>query len=88
MNLVGNAMDSMRLEGGRLLVRCVESRDWKTGERGVRVSIADTGHGMEAKTMACVFEPFFTTKENTGTGLGLWIALEIVQKPSWSSRAD
>ena len=80
MNLVGNAMDSMRLEGGRLLVRCVESRDWKTGERGVRVSIADTGHGMAAKTMACIFEPFFTTKENTGTGLGLWIALEIVQK--------
>jgi signal transduction histidine kinase len=41
---------------------------------------------MEAKTMACIFEPFFTTKENTGTGLGLWIALEIVQKHRGSIR--
>jgi signal transduction histidine kinase len=80
MNLVGNAMDSMRPGGGRLLVRCAQSRDWKTGHQGIRVSIADTGHGIAAKTMASIFEPFFTTKENTGTGLGLWITLEIVQK--------
>jgi len=80
MNIVANAMDSMRSDGGRLVIRTCESQDWRTGNRGIRISVADTGHGMTSDTIQHIFEPFFTTKENTGTGLGLWITLEIIRK--------
>lgn len=78
-NLVGNAMDAM-LEGGRLRLRTSEGRNWKTGVRGVVVTVADTGSGMDAATRTRIFEPFFSTKGITGTGLGLWISQEIVHK--------
>jgi len=35
---------------------------------------------MSADTIAHIFEPFFTTKGNKGTGLGLWISREIVER--------
>ncbi len=48
--------------------------------RGVRITIADTGHGMSEATVARAFEPFFTTKDLNGTGLGLWISAGIVER--------
>lgn len=48
---------------------------------GVRVTIRDTGCGMDAATLARLGEPFFTTKEvGQGTGLGLAVSVAIVQK--------
>jgi signal transduction histidine kinase len=79
-NLVGNAIDAMNPEGGRLLVRTREGTDWKTNRRGVIFTVADTGSGMSAQTQSRIFEPFFTTKEMGGTGLGLWISREIVDR--------
>lgn len=78
-NLVGNAIDAMPL-GGRLLVRSRNGTDWRTGRRGLLLTVADTGAGMDAATKAKVFEAFFTTKGIGGTGLGLWISLEIVTR--------
>lgn len=78
-NLVGNAVDAMP-EGGRLLVRSRESTDWASGQRGVVLTVADTGSGMDAQTQAKIFEAFFTTKGFNGTGLGLWISAEIVER--------
>ncbi len=49
-------------------------------KHGVRVTIADTGEGMSADTRERLFRPFFTTKSSTGTGLGLWLSLEILNK--------
>ncbi len=62
------------------MLRVRAGKDWRTGGRGIRVSIADTGHGMGPHIISRIFEPFFTTKENHGTGLGLWISKEITQK--------
>jgi signal transduction histidine kinase/HAMP domain-containing protein len=78
-NLIGNAIDAMGA-GGRLRIDLRHSYHWATGAPGVRVVIADTGSGIANETRQRIFEPFFTTKEATGTGLGLWVSAEIVQK--------
>ena len=80
-NLIGNAFDATRV-GGKIVLRARDASNWQTGERGVRVTVADTGHGMDAATKARLFEPFFSTKGINGTGLGLWISKDIVQRHS------
>ena len=79
-NLIGNAIDAMSQEDRRLLIRSRESTDWRTGRRGVTLTVADTGSGMSTNTISRIFEPFFTTKGNKGTGLGLWISREIIER--------
>ncbi len=78
-NLVGNALDAMKT-GGRMSVRTRKAVDAKTGRRGVRITVADSGEGMSRETLVRIFEPFFTTKGISGTGLGLWVSSGIVQK--------
>ena len=79
-NLLLNAMDAMR-DGGRLRLRVVRAHEWSNSRRpGVRITIADTGSGIQASDLTHIFEPFYTTKKETGTGLGLWLAYGIVQK--------
>jgi len=78
-NLIGNAIDSMRA-GGRLIVRTAGAHQAKTNVPGVRISIADTGHGIPKEATRRIFEPFYTTKGDSGTGLGLWISQEIVRR--------
>jgi signal transduction histidine kinase len=79
-NLVSNAVDAST-GGGRLLVRARRSRDWGHPQReGIRLTVADTGSGMNGEAKARLFEAFFTTKGATGTGLGLWVSHEIILK--------
>ena len=78
-NLIANAIDAMR-GGGRLVVRAHEACDHATGRKGVRLAVADTGHGMSKAVLKRLFEPFYTTKDLNGTGLGLWISEGIVQR--------
>ena len=73
LNLVFNAIDAMP-EGGLLRV-AVESTD---DPPGVRVAVADSGHGIAAEALPHVFEFLYTTKEQ-GTGLGLFVCDEIVR---------
>jgi PAS domain S-box-containing protein len=81
-NLIGNAIDATP-SGGRLRIRLRHSRNWKTRRNlGIRVTIADTGRGIEAQDMHRIFEAFFTTKGITGTGLGLWITRDLIDKHS------
>ena len=81
-NLLLNAMDAMN-DGGRMRLRVVRAHEWSNKRRdGVRITIADTGNGIQAADLPHIFEPFYTTKKETGTGLGLWLAYGIVQKHS------
>jgi PAS domain S-box-containing protein len=79
-NLVGNAIEAVRREDGRIRLRVHASRDWRDERRGLRVLIADNGSGITAALQKQIFEPFLTTKGESGTGLGLWIATGIVGK--------
>ena len=73
MTVVKNALDAM---GGVGILEITGGRD----EGGLRVNIADTGHGILPEHRRRVFEPFFTTKApGTGTGLGLSIAQDILR---------
>jgi PAS domain S-box-containing protein len=85
-NLVGNAIDALP-DGGNIMLRTSLSRDWKTGRSGVRISVADNGTGMSVPTLTRIFEPFFSTKGITGTGLGLWVSREIIDKHKGTLRA-
>jgi len=87
MNLCTNAYQAMGEIGGNLIIRTevvsgedvIPGRtipeDWKY----VRLSISDTGAGMDAKQVKRIFEPFYTTKEvGEGTGLGLSVVHGII----------
>ena len=79
MNLVLNARDAM--ESGEIHVETAHlTRDPETGSPCVRLTIADTGHGMDDEVRRHLFDPFFTTKPTgQGTGLGLAIVHDIVR---------
>jgi two-component system NtrC family sensor kinase len=78
-NVVTNAIDAMPT-GGRLIVRSREGTDWKTGRRGLVLTLADSGTGIDPDTQSKMFEAFFTTKGIGGSGLGLWISADIMQR--------
>lgn len=78
-NLISNALDAMPASG-TLCVRTRETTNWRNGEPGVAITIADTGTGMSSDTRTRLFKPFFTTKGITGTGLGLWVSKGIIDR--------
>jgi nitrogen-specific signal transduction histidine kinase/CheY-like chemotaxis protein len=90
MNLCSNAIHSMRDSGGTLTVTIdavqtggmmVPSFPNLPGGRYARLTVADTGHGMEAGTVERIFEPYFSTKSSgEGTGLGLSTVHGIVNE--------
>ena len=84
-NLIGNAIDAMKA-GGRLLVRSREATRWSTGQKGLILTVADTGSGMPHEVASRIFEAFYTTKGIGGSGLGLWISKEIVDRHHGSLR--
>jgi signal transduction histidine kinase len=79
-NLLANSLDAC-VRGSTIRIEAspaVDPRDLT--RRGVRITIADSGFGIPARHLDNIFEPFFTTKKDTGTGLGLWVSRELVQK--------
>lgn len=81
-NLIHNALQAMAYKGTLTL------RLARDGDR-VRVSVADTGSGIEPALRARIFEAFFTTKPaGEGTGLGLDIVRKIVEKHGGSIEVE
>ncbi|MFQ5525521.1 MAG: ATP-binding protein [Thermoanaerobaculia bacterium] len=74
-NLVMNAIDAMRAEGGTLTV------DIETNESWVWIGVEDTGPGIALSELDNIFEPFYSTKlAQGGTGLGLSISHDLIQR--------
>jgi PAS domain S-box-containing protein len=76
-NVINNAADAMP-SGGKLRIRVSHAAD---GTRPfVRVTVCDEGTGIDREQRPHIFEPFFTTKRDVGTGLGLWVTKQLVEK--------
>jgi signal transduction histidine kinase len=78
-NLLANSLDAIG-QDCRIVLRASASVDPSNGKRRVRITVADCGHGMGAATTKQIFDPFFTTKGSVGTGLGLWVCKQLVEK--------
>ena len=89
INLCSNALHAMESQKGTLTVKLfretlgtdgVEAYENVAPGSFVVLSISDTGHGMDTKTMQRIFEPYFTTKEvGKGSGIGLAVIHGIIQ---------
>ncbi len=88
INLVSNAAAAIGLKGGSLEIAVsgvdlpevfCRTRPGLVPGRYAKLSVSDTGHGMDAETQRRIFEPFFTTKKvGDGTGMGLSVVHGIV----------
>jgi PAS domain S-box-containing protein len=78
-NLLANSLDAIDAKG-TIKVRVSTGAAFKNGDRCVRVTVADNGKGISPSSRQHLFEPFFTTKGTVGTGLGLWVSKQIVEK--------
>ena len=80
-NLVINAVDAVA-EHGTITLKATLVND------AVQVSVSDNGSGIGPSALGHIFEPFFTTKKAIGTGLGLWVSKQIVEKHRGSIKVD
>lgn len=76
-NIVANAVDAMP-QGGTLHISTRKLMN--TNGDGIQIVVRDSGIGITQEHLEKVFEPFFTTKGDRGTGIGLWVAKQLVER--------
>jgi PAS domain S-box-containing protein len=84
-NLLSNSLDAIA-DQGTIKLRVSTFLPTIHGGRRVRVTVADNGAGIDPAVRPHIFEPLFTTKESVGTGLGLWVSKQIIQRYGGSIR--
>jgi PAS domain S-box-containing protein len=82
-NLINNSIDAVD-HGGSIRIRVASVHD--KGRSGVRIAVTDGGPGIPFANRSRIFEPFFSTKPDTGTGIGLSVTKEIIEKHNGSIR--
>ena len=82
LNLYLNAIEAME-DGGTLSVALRQREDLKN----VRITVSDTGSGINKEDLVHVFDPYFTTKQS-GTGLGLAIVHNIIEAHKGEVRVE
>jgi len=73
-NLIANAADAVGAGDARLAIHI-----GREGDKAV-LSVEDNGTGIDPEHLPRIFEAFFSTKEEVGTGIGLWVTRELVEK--------
>ena len=87
VNLISNAIDAIPVgQNGRITVHIADMHHPASGVEGVRISLSDTGGGIQPENLKRLFQPFFSTKREEGTGLGLWVSYGIVSQHGGSIR--
>ncbi len=76
-NIIANAVDAMR-QGGALHIT-TRNLLASSGD-GLQIVVQDNGTGILQEHLARIFEPFFTTKGDLGSGIGLWVAKQLVER--------
>ncbi|MGA2890708.1 MAG: CHASE3 domain-containing protein [Terracidiphilus sp.] len=76
-NLMANAADAVDSRG---TITVTLGSTEHAGCSKLQILIEDDGPGIPPKHVQQIFEPFFTTKQEVGTGLGLWLSKEIVER--------
>lgn len=73
-NLVSNACDAIEGPSGCIAIDVSSDNEYAT------IEVRDNGVGISHENLNHIFEPFFTTKPDVGTGIGLWVTRELVEK--------
>lgn len=85
-NLLRNAIEASH-PVQEIRMRVSRLREWGgRREPAIRISFGDHGVGIPAENIGRVYEAFYTTKELKGSGIGLWLSLNIVQEHRGSIR--
>lgn len=77
-NLLVNSLDAVDYNG-TVAIRISRCTFGKGGD-AVRVTFSDNGKGIDRTERVHLFEPLYTTKGEIGTGLGLWVSKQIIEK--------
>ncbi len=76
-NLVANAADAVHNQG---MIGITLGSIEEEGQTMLHILVEDDGPGIPPEYRQHLFEPFFTTKQDVGTGLGLWLTKEVVER--------
>ncbi|UCG64132.1 MAG: cache domain-containing protein [Deltaproteobacteria bacterium] len=89
LNMIINALDATEAGDSITVYTAAGLSASDSGQKGVEITIADTGCGIRPENLDKLFDPFFSTKEvGKGTGLGLSVSLGIVERHGGTIRVQ